>query len=91
MPRIVDYPVVLDRMRGGGFVSLYHNSGAFGFARDAAVKMLGWLGPDDPTIRAEMRPFARAVEAPYAMNLANMLVASRRHLPGEAWLMPKSH
>jgi hypothetical protein len=78
-------------MLGGGFVSLYHNSGAFGFPRDADVKMLGWIGPEDGTIRAEMRPLVRPVPPPHAANLAEMLVRSRRHLPGEAWLMPKSH
>ena len=91
VPRIVDYEVVLEQMQDAEFVSLYHNSGAFGFAPDAAVKMLGWLGPEDPTIRAEMRPFTRAIPSPHAANLAGMLVAARRHLPGQAWLMPKSH
>jgi hypothetical protein len=91
MPRIVDYAGVRDRLLGGGFVSLYHNSGAFGFPRQADVKMLGWIGPEDGTIRPEMKSFVRAVPPPYAANLAGMLVMARRHLPGEAWLMPKSH
>lgn len=91
MPRIVNYVDVRDRLLGGGFVSLYHNSGAFGFPRGADVRMLGWIGPDDPTIRAEMRPFTRHVPPPHAANLAALLVRARRHLPGEAWLMPKSH
>lgn len=78
-------------MLTAGFVSLYHNVGAFGFARDAEVKMLGWIGPADPTIRPEMRSLVRQVPPPHAPNLARMLIAARRHLPGEAWLMPKSH
>jgi hypothetical protein len=78
-------------MLTGGFVSLYHNAGAFGFPRDVAVKMLGWIGPEDGTIRAELRPFMRHVPPPHAANLAGMLVAARHHLGGDAWLMPKSH
>ncbi|MEA2708685.1 MAG: hypothetical protein QOF78_1286 [Phycisphaerales bacterium] len=91
MPRIVDYANVSDRLLGRGFASLYHNSGAFGFPRDADVKMLGWIGPTDATIRAEMKSSIRQVPPPHAANLAEMLVKARRHLPGEAWLMPKSH
>ena len=91
MPRIVEYSAVQSRMAAGGFVSLYHNSGAFGFARGADVRMLGWIGPDDATIRSEMRAFVRPVPPPHAVNLARMLLDGRRHLPGEAWLMPKSH
>jgi hypothetical protein len=91
MPRILDYPDVRQRMLGDGLVSLYHNSGAFGFPREADVKMLGWIGPDDGTIRAEMRPCVRSVPPPHATNLAAMLVQAHRHLPGDAWLMPKSH
>ena len=91
MPRIVDYEQVRDRMLAGGFVSLYHHSGAFGFPREAEVKMLGWIGPDDGTIRAEVRPFTRPVPPPYASNLSGMLIAALRHLPGDVWLMPKSH
>jgi hypothetical protein len=91
MPRIVDYTTVHDRMLAAGFVSLYHNAGAFGFPPDADVKLLGWTGEPDATIRAEMKPLTRQVAPPYAANLARMLIASRRHLPGDAWLMPKSH
>ena len=91
MPRIVDYLDVRQRMLGVGFVSLYHNSGAFGFPREADVKMLGWIGPEDGTIRVEMRPFVQSVPPPHAANLAAMLVQARRPLPGQAWLMPKSH
>ena len=91
MPRIIDYPTVRDRMALAGFVSLYHNSGAFGFARGTDWMMRGWLGPDDPTIRAEVRPFVTYVPQPHAVNLAKMFVQVRRSLPGVTWLMPKSH
>ena len=91
MPRIVDYSLVSQRMLAGGFVSLYYNSGAFGFPRDADVQMLGWIGPDDPTIRPQIRPLARPVPPPHSSNLSAKLIDARRHLPGDAWLMPKSH
>lgn len=91
MPRVIDYAVAAPHLLARGFVSLYHNSGAFGFARSAKPELLGWIGPDDGSIRAEVRPFSRGVEPPYPSNLAGMLIAARRHLPGEAWLMPKSH
>ena len=91
MPRIVDYATVRDRMLAGGFVSLYHNSGAFGFARGADWKMRGWIGPEDPTVRLEARPYILHVDKPYAANLAAHFVAARRRIRGDAWLMPKSH
>ena len=91
MPRIVDYDRVRDRMLAAGFVSLYHNAGAFGFPRGTEWKMRGWIGLDDGTIRAEVRPFVRAVPRPHASHLAGMLVSARRHLPRDVWLMPKSH
>jgi len=91
MPRIVDYADVCQRMAAGGFLSLYHNSGAFGFPRGADVRTIGWIGPEDPTIRPEMRPLIRLVPPPHPANLAKLFVRSRHHLSGEAWLMPKSH
>jgi hypothetical protein len=91
MPRIVEFSQVRDRMIGSGFVSLYHNSGTFGFPREAEVKMLGWIGPADGTIRPEMRPHVRQILPPHTANLAAMLVRARKFLPREAWLMPKSH
>src|ERR687889_682209 len=62
-------------MTAEGFRSLYHNSGAFGFARGADVKYAGWVGPPDGSIRAEMRPLVRDVPPPYEANLAR---AARR-------------
>src|SRR5207237_8459523 len=65
MPRIVEYKTVLQRMRDDGFVSLYHNSGAFGFAKDAKTpfgsepqgrrQAVGWIGADDPTIKPQVQ------------------------------------
>ena len=96
MPQIVDYPIVAQRLTappvGQGLISLYHNSGAFGFAPGVAVHTFGWMGPLDPTIREEMRPRVRQVGEPYHQSLARLLVrAWQTHLPGEVWLMPKSH
>ena len=38
MPRIIEYPIVRDTMLRQAFVSLYHNSGAFGFINAKDVK-----------------------------------------------------
>jgi hypothetical protein len=90
MPRVVDYSIVQPRLLAGGFTCLYHHSGAFGFLKDA--KAIGWIGPDDPTIRDAARPSVRQVPEPHAPTLAGLLQqAWRLHLPGDAWLMPNSH
>ena len=93
MPAIIDYAEVLERMTSRGFVSLYHHSGAFGFARGVEVKVAGWIGPDDPTIREDASNFVRRVAEPYASNLAASLegIWKERLSPHDAWLMPKSH
>ena len=75
-----------------GFVSLYYNSGAFGFADADQVQIVGWIGPDDPSIRDEMRGHVRRVGEPYAQTLARgVRSAWEKLLPVKAWLMPKSH
>ena len=86
MPRIIDYPQVLATMQSRSFVSLYHNSGAFGFASTDGVKTLGFAQEDDPTIRPEARASLRKVD-----NLAVELDRIVATLASEAWLMPKSH
>lgn len=92
VPRIVNYERVLQRMTAEGFRSLYHNSGAFGFARGPDVKYAGWVGPADAAIRAEARPFLRQVAPPYEANLARGAgEVWTSHLPGAAWVMPMSH
>ncbi len=90
MPRIIEYNVVQERMKEAGFVSLYHNSGAFGFAAGHATAC-GWIGPDDPTIRDAARLRMRQFPPPYGESLAAALGRALPHLPGDAWLMPKSH
>lgn len=92
VPTIIDYERVLQRMETDGFHSLYHNSGAFGFARGADVRYAGWVGPADASIRAEARPFMRQVAPPYELNLGRGAAdVWTRHLPGVAWVMPMSH
>jgi hypothetical protein len=90
MPRVIDYADVQQQLTAAGLTCLYHNSGAFGFTTPVAAA--GWLGREDPTIRDSARALARQVSQPHAPTLARMLEAAwLRHLPGEAWLMPKSH
>ena len=92
VPTIIDFEGVLQRMGAEGFRSLYHNSGAFGFARGANVHYAGWVGPDDPSIRAEMRQYIRSVTPPYDTNLARAAAEVwTTHLSGPAWIMPMSH
>jgi len=91
MPRIIEYNVVQQRMSEGGFVSLYHNSGAFGFAPSAKVHTVGWIGPEDGSIRADAREWVRQIPPPFERNLAAALAHARTNLTGDAWLMPKSH
>ncbi|HEY7090791.1 MAG TPA: hypothetical protein VH518_22025 [Tepidisphaeraceae bacterium] len=92
VPWIIDYPIVLEQMRGMKMRSLYYNSGAFGFADDTPMQSIGWIGPADETIRPEVRAMARQVAEPYAENLSKLLMrAWREILPGRIWVMPASH
>ena len=70
---------------------VYHNSGAFAFAEQPVITV-GWIGPEDSSIRAEMREMTITVSAPYDTTLAALArVAWQKHLPGVVWVMPKSH
>ena len=92
MPWIVDYAAVLEQMTRQGMRSLYYNSGAFGFPEGAAVESLGWIGPDDPSLRPEARAIGRTVPAPHEANLTRLVVRAWRDLlPGKVGLRPKSH
>jgi hypothetical protein len=92
MPRIIDYPQVVEQAAADGLVSLYPNSGAFGFAQGAATRAVGWVGADDSSIRPEARALTRPVAAPYEGTLAAMAaLAWRELLPGDVWVLPKSH
>ena len=92
MPWIIDYDVVVEQMRLQKLKCNYYNSGAFGFVDQANVKNLGWIGPDDPTIRPAARAMTRAVPAPYEKNLAELCTKVwLEHFPGRVWAMPMSH
>ncbi len=92
MARKVDYDVVLNRLTGSGLICNYHNSGSFGFARDVATKFVGWVGPDDPTIRETMLPHVQRVAEPYAINLSRLMLQAQTELLHDvAWAMPISH
>lgn len=87
MPAIIDYAVVLQQMRDDGFVSLYHNSGAFGFPPGVETHIAGWITAEDPTIRPWIRAHATLMTDP----VPPLLLAWRDILTGQLWLMPKSH
>jgi hypothetical protein len=92
MPTVIDYANVLKQTQSQDFRSLYHNSGAFGFARGADVKYAGWIGPPDETIRPEARPLIRQIDPPYVLNLVDRLINLwQTHLPGPIWFAPMSH
>jgi len=92
VPRIIDYPRVVQQLTSQGFVSLYYNSGAFGFPPEASTHSQGWIGGDDSTIRPAARPFSRKVDAPFEQTLARLGTQTwLRHLPGTLWVTPKSH
>lgn len=74
------------------FVSLYHNSGAFGFGETVLPRSLGWVGPRDESIRASALALTRHVPPPFERNLAELAsVVWEHHLAGSVWAMPKSH
>lgn len=92
MPWIIDYPIVLDRMRELKLRSVYFNSGAFGFAVGEGVQIVGWLGPDDPTIRPDLPAKLIRVAEPYESSLSRKLCQTwAKSLDGPAWLMPAAH
>jgi hypothetical protein len=90
--RVIDHATVLSEMTRRGFRSLYHNSGAFGFAADADIKYIGWVGPPDPTVRPSMLPNCIPIDKPYETNLAHLAArAWREELGRRAWIMPMNH
>ena len=92
MPFVVDYPIVLADQQRAGLRSLYYNSGAFGFANGTATTSVGWIGPPDATIRSAALPLVRHVPEPYPTTLARLLASVwQEQLPGDVWVMPKSH
>lgn len=92
VPWVIDYQIVLERLRGQGLKCHYFHSGAFGFPDPRGMHIVGWTGPEDSTIRAEMRALTQTVPEPYEQNLSGLfLQAWQKHLPGAVWVMPASH
>lgn len=92
MPRIIDYPLVLQQLTASGLTCLYHNSGAFGLGTGEQSHTIGWIGADDPTIRDAARNLTHHVPPPFDSTLASLAIeAWQSLLSGPAWLMPKSH
>ncbi len=91
MPSIVEYDHVLARMRDLGLRCVYYNSGAFGFNSGIATSFVGWIGPEDPTIRPAARRNTRRVREPLVPTLASLATQAWLSLfPGPVWIMPKS-
>jgi hypothetical protein len=88
MPTVIEYPRVLQTLTAAGLVSLYYNSGAFGFARETKTTSAGWILREDPTIRPTARELARVIAGDEA-TLAAM--AGRMIEDQVVWVMPKSH
>jgi hypothetical protein len=92
MPVIIDYPIVVETLKAQGMKALYYNSGTFGFVDEAATKYVGWIGAEDPTMRAAAREVARHVPAPYPQTLARMTRELwQRNSTGDIWFTPGSH
>ena len=92
MPTVVAYSTVVREMERLGARCIYPNGGAFDFEDRSAAMSVGWIGPEDPTIRPEAMHLVRRIREPYESNLARLLVeAWRRVAPGPVWVMPKSH
>jgi hypothetical protein len=92
VPRIVDYSAVVAQAAGQGLVSLYPNSGAFGFPADVPTHAVGWVTGDDATLRPAARALAVVAPTPTPAGLAQL--AGRAWfelLPGEVWVTPKAH
>lgn len=88
--RVVDYETVLAQAAADGLRCVYPMSGAF--LPSGPHQIVGWVGPDDPTIRADLPGRIVRCPAPHAANLSAKLVEVwQRDLPTAAWVLPKSH
>jgi hypothetical protein len=92
MPKVLDYGEAMELLRARRIACVYPHSGALGFEADVATHSVGWIGPDDPTIRPDVRRITHSVSPPFETNLARLLVSAWQEiLPGVAWVMPASH
>jgi len=79
-------------MKATGFACNYYNSGSFGFPKGLPIHVAAWIGPDDPTIRAEVQQYVRQVTPPFESTLARLTKRIWRELIGDSiWVMPASH
>jgi len=87
--RVIDYADVLKQAASDGLRCVYPNSGAF--SPTGEHQIIGWLGPADATIRADLA--ARAVQCPppYPQSLAAWFGRVWQPMNRPAWLLPKSH
>lgn len=77
-----------------GFRCAYYNSGAFAFDCQQAqrVQIVGWIGPTDPSIRADLPATLVQVAPVYKQNLTRMLKQIwLEAIPAPAWVVPKAH
>ncbi|GIW75857.1 MAG: hypothetical protein KatS3mg104_0920 [Phycisphaerae bacterium] len=91
---VIDYQHVLQRARELRLKCVYYNSGAFAYPSDRAseIRIIGWLGPEDPTIRSDLPATLVQVQPPFECNLARKLVKTwMARIDGPAWVLPKSH
>lgn len=92
MPKIIEYPKVLETLQSQGLVCNYPNGGAFGFAKGGKVVHRGFVGPEDPSIRPDAAEFVKRIDSPYEQNLATLATRYwQSQLGGEAWVMPMAH
>jgi hypothetical protein len=92
VPTIIEYSAVLQQMQSDGYRSLYHNSGAFGFALPTRPLIVGWSMVEDPSIRQEMKPLVRRVEPAEPQTLAELAARFwHEQSTGPVWVMPMSH
>ncbi|HEX8325232.1 MAG TPA: hypothetical protein VF595_15120 [Tepidisphaeraceae bacterium] len=92
MARVVDYAVVLQHADTLGLRCVYYNTGAFGFAAGQTVHVVGWLGPEDASIRSDLLATTLRVPPPYPKTLAERFGQVWPDVVGgEAWVLPKSH
>jgi hypothetical protein len=82
----------MKRLTADGLKCHYPFGGAFGFSGGVKTAIRGWVGPEDETIREDMRGCVRRVGEPYDERLARGAARVwREALAGVAWVMPGSH
>ena len=87
---VIDYAQVLQQAAAVGLRCVYPNSGAFVPAGEHRI--VGWIGPDDSTIRSDLPAAIVRCPAPYPQTLATWFNETwQREFPQTIWVLPKSH